>query len=267
MRRINLTHVREYDDGKAGPESFTTGSAELSQESCRIVGDLALLTRPFADKDAVINFDEAERLAEEAIQLVIKRLDWMGGELGIAESPSGQLEWFPWFKGNDGLLRRPTRNELLNFEGESRLLWDALMWTNVSAEKSIRLLAAFGLFCCERARDAETRKHIGTIIEMYAAAGVLLGHANYLLGCMTEKGLGDSRYKQPMREGARRRWDSHPTQKAKAEIHEKWKLWQGDRSKYRYPRDFRRAMLLEFPETVDGTLKNWMGEWGKNHGG
>jgi hypothetical protein len=231
------------------------------------VGDLTLLTRPFDLKDEAADFDEVEALIDEALQLIIKRLAWMSGQLGIAESPSGELHWFPWFEDNNGLLRRPAPTELLNMEGESRLLWDALVDENVNAEKSTRLLAALGVFCCERALDAETRNHTGTIIEMYSAAGVLLGHANYLLGCMTENGLGDARYKRPMREGARRRWESHPTQKAKAEIHEEWKLWQSNRSKYRYPRDFRRAMKLKFPETVDGTLKNWMGEWGKNHGG
>lgn len=268
MGKIRLKHVRKYDDGSIRPESFTTGSAKLSQESCRLVGDLTLLTRPFDRKDAAADFDDVERLANEAVELIIKRLDWMAGELGIAENPSGELHWFPWFEDNNGLLRRPTRGELLNMEGESRLLWDALeQVTHENAGRAVQLLAALGVYCCERALDAETRKHIGTIIEMYSAAGVLLGHANYLVGCMTEKGLGDIRYKRPMREGARRRWESHPTQKAKAEIHEEWKLWQGNRSKYRYPRDFRRAMMLKFPETVDGTLKNWMGEWGKNRGG
>src|SRR5690606_29658645 len=109
--------VRKFDDGKTGPDSFTTHSATLSEESCRLVGDLALLTRPFGKPEATVDFDEVERLVEQAIRLIIGRLDWMAGELGIAESPSGKLHWFPWFDDNEGLLRRPTRNELINMEG------------------------------------------------------------------------------------------------------------------------------------------------------
>ncbi len=267
MKRVVFRHVRKYDDGNCRDNSFTLGSATLSDESGRLVGDLALLTRPYGDIKNGVDFDEVERLATEACEIVVARADWVRDQLGLATSPSGDLHWFPWFENNDGLLRKPTRNEVVNLEGESRLLYDGIDFEKKGYEKAIRLLAAFGVFCCERALDAETRRNIGTIIEMYAAAGVLLGHANYLLGCMTEKGLGDSRYKRPMREGARRRWDAHPTQKAKGAIQEEWKLWQGDRSTYRYPRDFRRAMMTKFPETVDGTLKNWMSEWGRNHGG
>lgn len=265
MGRIKLKHVRKYDDGTAGPESFTVASATLSQESGRLIGDLALLTRPFGDIDSFVNFDEVERLANEAVELIIKRMDWMADQLGIAESLSGDLHWFPWFDDNGGNLRKPTRNEVMNLEGESRLLWDALEDKNQNAEKSIRLMAAFGVFCCERALDAEIRKHIGTIIGMYSAAGVLLGSANYLLGCMTEEKLGKQRNKSEMRERGQRRWESHPTQKVKAAIHTEWKRWQIDRSLYAKPAEFRIKMLLEHHSVIpDGTLKNWMTSWRKD---
>lgn len=53
------------------------------------------------------------------------------------------------------------------------------------------------------------------------------------------------------------------TAPAKSAIKAEWDAWQADRSKYKYPRDFRRAMTLKFPDAVDGTLKNWMSEWGR----
>jgi hypothetical protein len=260
---IKLVHVRRYDDGAAGPHSFTSDSATLSEESGRLIGDLALLTRPYGDVTSAVDFSEVEKLATEALELVIHRLDLIIGQLGIVQGKTGKLHWSPWIDENDGLMRKPTRGEVLNLEGESRLLYDAIATAQIDTGKSIRLLAAFGIFCCERALDAETRKHIGTIIEMYSAAGVLLGHANYLLGCSTESGLGKQRYEDAMRERSRRRWQFDPTQKIKDAVLDEWKRWQLHRSLYRYPRDFRREMQLRFPSIVDGTLKNWMSSWGK----
>lgn len=262
--KIKLKHVREYDHGKVGPESFTSGSATLSHESGRLIGDLALLTRPFGDIECFVDFDEIERLANEALSLVIERMDWMIDQLGIAESVTGELRWFPWFDDNGGHLRKPTRIEVMCLEGESRILWDAIEKKGIPASDSVRLLAAFGVFCCERALDAETRKHIGTIIEMYSAAGVLLGSANYLVGCMTEGRLGDERSRNAMRERGRRKWESHPTQKVKAEIHAEWKRWQMNRSLYKKPSDFRAKMLVLHGGSIpEGTLKNWMTAWMK----
>lgn len=61
------------------------------------------------------------------------------------------------------------------------------------------------------------------------------------------------------------RWDNDPTRAMWAEIREEWVRWQEDRKLYRYPRDFRRAMQLKFPELVDGTLKNRMSKWGRGN--
>lgn len=55
----------------------------------------------------------------------------------------------------------------------------------------------------------------------------------------------------------------NPAHAMKPAIRAEWEEWQNDRSKYRWPRDFRRAMMLKFPDAVDGTLKNWMSEWGR----
>lgn len=54
-----------------------------------------------------------------------------------------------------------------------------------------------------------------------------------------------------------------PTQLMKMAIKVEWKAWQSDRGLFRYPRDFRREMLLKYPDAVDGTLKNWMSGWGR----
>lgn len=65
------------------------------------------------------------------------------------------------------------------------------------------------------------------------------------------------------RELALQRWKVDPTHEIKSGIRIEWERWQRDRSLYRYPRDFRRAMTLKFPEAVDGTIKNWMSAWGR----
>ena len=54
-----------------------------------------------------------------------------------------------------------------------------------------------------------------------------------------------------------------PKQVEKREMNAEWKRWQHDRSLYKYPRDYRKAMLNRFPTTVDGSLKNWMSRWAK----
>ena len=61
----------------------------------------------------------------------------------------------------------------------------------------------------------------------------------------------------------KKRWEGDKTQDMKKAIRAEWDAWQADRSRYRYPRDFRRAMMLRFHEAVDGTMKNWMSEWGR----
>jgi hypothetical protein len=65
------------------------------------------------------------------------------------------------------------------------------------------------------------------------------------------------------RDNARSRWASDPSRDMWRVIKSEWDSWQKDRSKFRWPRDFRRAMQLKFPELIDGTLKNKMSAWGK----
>ena len=222
MRKIRFSHVRKFDNGKGSDKAFTLGSAVISDECGRLVGDLALLTRPLREKESDVDFDNAEVLANEALGIAIQRIDYMRQQLGLAEAVTGELKWFPWFEDNGGLLRKPTRNEVINLEGESQILYNGIDYKNLGYEKGIRLLAAFGLFCCERALDAETRGHLPTIIEMYSAAGVLLGHANYLVGCLTATDTWDGRHRDSMRLKGLKRWEAHPQQLAKAEA---LKLW------------------------------------------
>lgn len=63
--------------------------------------------------------------------------------------------------------------------------------------------------------------------------------------------------------GAKSRWSNDPTQLAKHHMRAEWSRWQQDRSLFKYPRDYRSAMLTRFPNVADGTLKNWMSAWGK----
>ena len=59
------------------------------------------------------------------------------------------------------------------------------------------------------------------------------------------------------------RWARDPTQAAKRAIEAEWKAWQAARATYRTPKDFRIAMLCMYPAAEDGTLRNWLSQWGK----
>lgn len=261
MRNVKLKHVRKYDDGNAKDGSFTLGSATLSDESGRLVGDLALLTRPFGDTDSAVDFDEIERLASEGVEIVKSRLDWMIDKLGIVEAPSGELHWVAWSGDMNSRVRRPTRDEILNLEGESRLLYDGIDYKNCGYKHAVRILAAHGVACVERALDAETRMHMGTVIEMYSAAGVLLGHANYFLGCITGSEAWDGSYREAMRNRGRKRWDDDPKAKAMSLIRAEWE--KKNRPGASFARDMARMFQKQGIDISEGGVKNAISRWRK----
>lgn len=267
MGRVKLTHVRKLDCIVLDDdEDFFLESCTSMSESERLVGDLALLTRRPGDTDGAVDFDEVECLAKEAIRLINRHVDRMIPLMGVLETPDGSLHWCPWIKDRRELVRKPSRAEVRNVEGESRLLLGAIEETLgpalEGAEKAIRLLAAFGVLCCERALGSSSSKVVGTSIEEWASAGLLFGHAHFLVGCLIQDGIGEDRYKSPLRKGGARRWESHPSQLVKIAIHDEWKRWQGDSSLYAKPTDFRAHMLSVHGGVIsDGTLKNWMTKW------
>jgi hypothetical protein len=141
------------------------------------------------------------------------------------------------------------------------LLADESVWTILpenTDEAAQRLMSAFALWLIElslRAREAgdleESFSQVG-----YAAVAMTYG------GWGTGGGMRSDRHAWTKAQGANARWDNDPSQNIKFSIYDEWKRWQADRSLYRRPRDFRTAMLVRFPEAVDGTLRNWMSAWG-----
>ncbi len=94
------------------------------------------------------------------------------------------------------------------------------------------------------------------IIEAIAIAGMILAELYADLGADAGKARSGEY-------AASERWANAPTTPMREAILKEWQKWQLDRAKYRYPRDFRRAMLNKHPDAVDGTLKNWMSVWGR----
>lgn len=101
-------------------------------------------------------------------------------------------------------------------------------------------------------------KHESALNEI-ALAGIALHFA----GSTEADNIAERQHAAPRKEGARVRWLKDPTQLQKQHMRAEWDRWQSDRGLYRYPKDFRLAMLNRFPEAVDGTLKNWMSDWAK----
>lgn len=197
MAQIGLKHVRVFDNGDNTSTSFGVISATTPSEVTRLIGDLLLLTRSNGAGDVSVDFSQVESLINEAAELMRRRVDWLIAYLGIVESDEG-LQWRAWSEPQEGAppMRHPTAMETIILEGESRILWDAIDASYDGAQKSIQLLAAWGVYCCERAIEATHRSDIVALIDCYSTAGCLLGHANYLLGCVTERSLGQVRTKE-----------------------------------------------------------------------
>lgn len=69
---------------------------------------------------------------------------------------------------------------------------------------------------------------------------------------------------EKMRNAGRKRWEEDSTQVLKREAYRRWCAWNMDRRKLPKPKDFRNSILRDFPDAVDGTLKNWMSDWSKS---
>lgn len=120
-----------------------------------------------------------------------------------------------------------------------------------------RFYAAFALSECY----AATRygKHVDWLLPNGAFHAMQAAEAVGLA-----KGVsGRTTLVQVARRAAEVRWSTDPSQVTKASVHEEFRAWRTNPRLYRQPRDFRRAMQLRFPDLVDGTLKNWMSQWGR----
>lgn len=64
---------------------------------------------------------------------------------------------------------------------------------------------------------------------------------------------------------AANRWSKDPQREVWSTVFNEWMTWRTDRGTWPKPSDFRRAMQLRFPDLVDGTLKNKMSLWERQH--
>jgi len=201
--KIQLNHVLQFDNGVNDSESFMTDCG-YDLEVRRLTGDLLLLTRPYGgDVKIGVDFSEVERLINEAAPIISKRIAMMRGKLGVLDVPGG-LKWWAWGRAKkQGIrgLRHPTADEVVHFEGESQILMNALPRANENGPMNLRLLAAWGVYCCERAFGCCVEGSVRSAIEWFCAAGVLLGHANWWLGCLTLDGLAKYKTRQSGKAG------------------------------------------------------------------
>lgn len=66
---------------------------------------------------------------------------------------------------------------------------------------------------------------------------------------------------------ATHRWNKDPQREMWRIVFEEWIAWRDNRAALPKPSDFRRSMQLRFPDLVDGTLKNKMSMWEREHRG
>jgi hypothetical protein len=127
-----------------------------------------------------------------------------------------------------------------------------------------RLSAAFAL----RMAFNATRDFLQTaddlreyyLLQAAAAYGLMIATADL---SEVSKAIASSVKRETAKTMAQARWSRDPSRLMWEAVRADWEQWQSNRSLYRLPRDFRRAMQLKFPELVDGTLKNRMSEWGR----
>jgi hypothetical protein len=183
MARIELKAIRSFDNGVNTPESFFVFPTHHNiQDSARLVGDLLLATRAEQASDVPVDFDVVEQLVNEAAPFAASRVDQIMAEAGVLATQQG-LHWAAWNQDVPN-MRHPTPEEVIDFEGESRILLDALPADPERAPKSARMLAAWGCYCIERGLIAIAQKEVQAAMNYVASAGLLLAHSSYYTGCV-----------------------------------------------------------------------------------
>ena len=196
MTRFKLHHVAKCHQESDEWSNLDYG-VNAGGEINRLVGDLLILTRPNLETESEIVYADVEALISEGHALISAAAKNMAGELGLSKGPDGKLAWRSWpshmpsagSAGSAQSYRRPTETEVICLESESRLLYDATGELKLNPSKRVRLLAAWGVFCCERGLEAIRTGRTIEMLHLFAGAGVLLGHSNYYVGCLTASGL------------------------------------------------------------------------------
>jgi hypothetical protein len=182
MAILPLEEVSKFDNGDNTAESFVNPVHNEMQDFVRLVCDLLLGTRQ--DETLGVVFSDIPALVEEASIRMSRRTDEIIDVLGIVEVPGRPHLWTRWDQRPPG-TRRATPREVSDFEGESRLLYDAA--AGIDATHARRLFAAWGVYCCERAiRAMKARNHASVVAVFVASAGALLGHANWCWAWQTK---------------------------------------------------------------------------------
>lgn len=117
--------------------------------------------------------------------------------------------------------------------------------------------AAYALLKIDEAISGEQNVH--TLVEAMSVAALICADIAADVG-------RDEGRSSTAEAAASKRWEQDPTQTMKLSIYEEWQRWNGNRKGMPRPQDFRREMALRHPTLIDGTLKNWMSEWGRGGG-
>lgn len=183
MDKRALMEIRAFDNGVNTPDSFNVWRhPEEVPEVCKLVFDLLLRFRAVESNEAPVDFSEIEPFVAKAVGMVEKQAET---SLALAEGRisvrdvNGRIEWGAIGRGSDE--RAPTESEMVWFEGESRLLFDALR--DQGADNDRRIFAAFGLYSCGRALAAIRAGGPSlAAISLLATAGRCLGLARAYSG-------------------------------------------------------------------------------------
>lgn len=177
MGILPLEEVTKFDNGVNTSDSFFVGPLHHPmQDFSRLVCDLLLVTRKDQSVQSRVEFSDIPPLINEAASAMSHRIDEITRAAAVVDSPLG-LMWVTWVDRPEG-ARRPSPAEVSEFEGESRLLYDAV--SGLEADSARRLFAAWGVYCCERAmREMTNGGRTSSVAVLVASAGALLGHANW----------------------------------------------------------------------------------------
>lgn len=186
MALLPLEKISMFDNGDNTPDSFFVGPLHHGmQDFVRLVADLLLMTRRAPSHETPVIFSDLPNLIELASQRMSRRVDEIAANLRVLETPLG-LIWLPKNEDRPG-SRMPTPIEVADFEGESRIAYDGV--SGLGSTDARLLLAAWGVYCCERAmRAMEPPLTLAPVAALVASAGALLGHANWLEAYATVKG-------------------------------------------------------------------------------
>lgn len=137
------------------------------------------------------------------------------------------------------------------------------------AGEQLAALAAFGLVQIDRlaqqAADGRSGWEALWVYDQVAECHSYVHHQKLSASMPVGKRIAEDAISKANRRAAHARHMRDPKQAAKAEILTRWKAWKQLPTKYRNTTQFARAMLDEYPDTLESevVITRWVREWQK----